>query len=168
MKAIPKYEGYYADEKGYIYSTRSGNLYRLSQIMHKGYYHVHIRRSEPVARWLKFPVHQLILFAYVGERPADMECRHLNGNALDNRLENLCWGTKKENAADAMRHGTAVCLNYGEHAIGAKLSDKQVREMRALFMQGYKQKDLAKRFNISQRHVNDIVNFRTRRKDSVC
>lgn len=165
MRAIPKYQGYYADENGCIYSTRSGYLHRLIQQIHKGYYYVHIRQSEPTVRWVKFPVHQLILFAYVGERPADKECRHLNGNALDNRLDNLCWGTKKENSADTIRHGTAACLRHGERAIAAKLSNKQVEQIRSLHSQGYKQIDIAKRFSISQHHVSDIVNYRTRQND---
>src|SRR4051812_23303084 len=34
-------------------------------------------------------VHHLVLEAFVGPKPDCMECRHLNGNPADNRLENL-------------------------------------------------------------------------------
>ena len=50
-------------------------------------------------------VHSLVIQAFVGERPDGMECRHLNGNPLDNRLENLKWGTSKENSDDIALHG---------------------------------------------------------------
>ena len=52
-------------------------------------------------------VHALVLLAFVGPRSLvegkRVECRHLNGNPGDNRLENLAWGTVKENRADRMR-----------------------------------------------------------------
>ena len=51
-------------------------------------------------------VHELVLIAFVGPRPPKHDCRHLNGNPADNRLENLCWGTRSENNIDAVRHGT--------------------------------------------------------------
>lgn len=50
-------------------------------------------------------VHHLVLEAFVGPRPEGHECRHLNGNPGDNRLENLQWGTSTENSFDVVRHG---------------------------------------------------------------
>ena len=62
-------------------------------------------------------VHELVLETFDGARPSGVyedtarqypryHARHLNGNPLDNRIENLQWGTVKENADDARRHGT--------------------------------------------------------------
>lgn len=51
-------------------------------------------------------VHTLVLKAFVGPPPPGMEARHLDGNRLNNRLDNLAWGTKSENMADRLRHGT--------------------------------------------------------------
>lgn len=42
-------------------------------------------------------VHQLVLEAFVGPRPAGCEVLHLNHNPADNRLENLRYGTRSEN-----------------------------------------------------------------------
>ena len=53
-------------------------------------------------------VHRLVLAAFVGPCPEGMEVRHLNGDPTDNRLENLTYGTRAENIADAVRHGTHV------------------------------------------------------------
>ena len=56
-------------------------------------------------------VHELMLLAFVGERPhKHAVCRHLNGNPLDNRLNNLRWGTRAENYADGVEHRRAACL----------------------------------------------------------
>jgi hypothetical protein len=52
-------------------------------------------------------VHRLVLQAFVGPCPEGMECRHLDGNSANNRLENLAWGTCSENSADMVKHGRA-------------------------------------------------------------
>lgn len=50
-------------------------------------------------------VHVLVITAFCGPRPGDSECRHLNGDRLDNRLVNLAWGTSAENSQDMVDHG---------------------------------------------------------------
>lgn len=49
-------------------------------------------------------VHSLVLETFVGPRPPGMEARHVNDDPTDNRLENLCWGTRSENSHDAIRN----------------------------------------------------------------
>lgn len=53
--------------------------------------------------------HTLVMAAFVGPRPEGMEIRHLDGDPGNNRLDNLAYGTRGENARDMLRHGT--CLN---------------------------------------------------------
>jgi hypothetical protein len=53
----------------------------------------------------KRAVHTLVLEAFVCPRPKGMQCRHLDDNKKNPRLENLCWGTPKENLADQYRNG---------------------------------------------------------------
>jgi HNH endonuclease len=50
-------------------------------------------------------VHRLVLEAFVGPCPTGLECRHLDGDPSNNRLDNLRWGTRLENVADTIRHG---------------------------------------------------------------
>ena len=49
-------------------------------------------------------VHRLVLETFVGPCPEGMECRHLNDNPADNRLSNLCWGTRTDNMFDRTRN----------------------------------------------------------------
>lgn len=53
-------------------------------------------------------VHHLIAAVFIGERPPGFVVRHLNGNSLDNRIENIAYGTYADNMMDAMRHGTLL------------------------------------------------------------
>lgn len=161
MKAIPQYPGYYAEQSGNIYSMRSGICRKLNQRLHRGYLHVSVRDTNFPVRIHKEPVHKLVLNAFVGERQDEQVCRHLNGNATDNRLDNLCWGTVQENVLDSITHGTAVCLRHGENAMASKLTLDEVLKIRWLYAFGYKQIELALNFNVTQRHVSDIVNGKT-------
>lgn len=164
-KEIPQYPDYAADTDGNIYSYRDGTERKLSARLHRGYLHVTVKDRSVPAKTHKEPVHKLVLNAFVGKRPDDYVCRHLNGHATDNRLENLCWGTVQENMQDEIRHGTAVCLRHGERAIASKLSLDDVLKIRWLYRFGYKQCELAVWFHINQRHVSDIVRCRTWKRD---
>lgn len=51
-------------------------------------------------------VHSLVCEAFYGPAPKHKPwALHRNGDHLDNRPENLYWGTPKENSQDAKRHG---------------------------------------------------------------
>jgi len=66
-----------------------------------------------------------LLVLEIWERPriGDEQCRHLDGNPANNRLENLCWGTKSENERDKIRHGTS---NRGERHGMSKIKESDV------------------------------------------
>lgn len=51
-------------------------------------------------------VHVLVMEAFVGPRPEGMQVCHNNGDRLDCRLENLRYGTDRENKLDTVKHGT--------------------------------------------------------------
>lgn len=51
-------------------------------------------------------VHRLVLEAFWGPCPVGHETRHLDGDATNNQLHNLRWGTPLENAEDRQQHGT--------------------------------------------------------------
>ncbi|WP_353935881.1 NUMOD4 motif-containing HNH endonuclease [uncultured Corynebacterium sp.] len=50
-------------------------------------------------------VHRLVLEAFVCPRPDGMEGCHNNGDPKDNRVENLRWDARSNNAFDRVLHG---------------------------------------------------------------
>ncbi|MDO1477219.1 NUMOD4 motif-containing HNH endonuclease [Rhodococcus ruber] len=69
-----------------------------------GYYSVSLGRGR------KATVHSLVAETFLG--PAQgREVRHLNGDRLDCRLENLAYGTRSDNVQDSLRHGTHTMAN---------------------------------------------------------
>lgn len=74
-------------------------------------------------------ISRLVCEAFHGAKPTPChQVRHLDGNKLNNRADNLAWGTQLENAADSKRHGSQVC---GERVTLAKLTEDQVRYIRS-------------------------------------
>lgn len=101
--------------------------------------------------------HKLVLITFVGPAPPGMECRHLDGNSLNNHVENLAWGTCLENQRDKFAHGTA---NVGARNGQAKITPQIVRELRTLYQPGdrtFGACALARRYGISQSAVSSVV-----------
>lgn len=97
-------------------------------------------------------VHRMVLESFVGPRPKGMQARHLDGVPDNNRLENLCWGTRSENMMDKVAHGTS---NRGAACGAAKLTEEEVLAIRA---HGGTQQEIADKFGISQVHAGRIIN----------
>lgn len=66
------------------------------------YLYVHLSRY---GRPRNHPIHQLVARAFLGA-PDGRDVLHKNGSYHDNRVANLRYGTKSENAYDSIRHGT--------------------------------------------------------------
>ena len=72
----------------------------------------------------KFPIHCLVLETFGNPRQTYQECRHFpDPNPNNNHISNLKWGTRKENEADKIIHGTYN--HIGEKNPAAKLTNKE-------------------------------------------
>lgn len=136
---IPNYPGYQVDIAGNVYSCWCrGNQYKKSYMTdnwHRlkegrsssGYMSVVLCKG---GKMKSFFLHRLVLEAFVGLRDAvnDLVARHLDGNVMNNNLDNLQWGTRKENIADSVRHGTfkPPPITQGSYSPGAKLTEEDV------------------------------------------
>jgi NUMOD4 motif/HNH endonuclease len=114
---IPDYEGYYeASALGRIRSLdrivpyRGGTPRRIRGHILKqavdpddGRHEVRLNRD---GKGRTVQVHRLVLLAFRGSCQPGQEGCHNNGDASDNRLENLRWDTHSENMYDRGRHGT--------------------------------------------------------------
>ena len=72
----------------------------------------------------QYLVHRLVLEAFVGPCPNNMEGCHNDGNRKNFKLDNLRWDTRSNNALDKRNHLT---WQGGENANGAKLTTDEAR-----------------------------------------
>jgi len=99
----------------------------------------------------KYYIHRLILETFIGPCPPGMECRHLDNNPQNNRLDNLKWDTHYNNMQDKIKFNTGYrgCDN-------AKLIIKEIIEIKKLLKEKIPQRTIAKLFNISQSTTSNI------------
>lgn len=80
------------------------------------------------------------------------QVNHKNGDPKDNRIENLYWGTQKENMADRYRHapGTMWAACRGEKQWSAKLNYRKACLARLLKESfGWQAKKIAALFGVT-------------------
>jgi len=114
MKECPSFPGYSVTESGDVYTHRkrfgkgkgNGGGVRIDPNYslklnpykaHGGYMYVAISTK---GKMRSIPIHVLLMDAFVGIRLPNTQTRHLNGNPTNNQLENLAYGTIKQNSED--------------------------------------------------------------------
>ncbi|ODR23061.1 hypothetical protein BHQ19_18375 [Mycolicibacterium porcinum] len=88
----PRYE---VSNKGEIRNARTRRLVRVDR---SGRY------PRVTIRGYRRYLHVVIAEAWLGPRPEGMQCLHADDDSDNCRIENLSWGTRSENAADAVRN----------------------------------------------------------------
>lgn len=121
-----------------------------------GYERIMISRLGRKA-WL---VHHLVLSTFIGSCPRGKQCRHLDGDRRNNRIDNLAWGTAKENGEDRVRHGTATQREC-EQNHRAKLDESLVREIRHRSRDGESNVAIAAALGVTRQAVYMVVSGRS-------
>lgn len=101
-------------------------------------------------------VHPLICTAFHGAKASPTLCAlHYDGDKMNNKPNNLRWGTYAENEADKRRHGRIAC---GEKQGIAKLTEDAVKIIRASIPFGlWNTVDAGKVFGVSSHYISRIA-----------
>jgi hypothetical protein len=163
-RAIPGFEGAYeVSDLGNVRSVdrwvtfvrrgRQVSLFYKSQTLARaphpgGYVLVHLYKDQ-VRKALT--VHKAVMAAFVGPRPAGLEILHGDDDKANCRLDNLKYGTRAQNIAEAVERGTTA---RGERSAQAKLTATEVLEIRR--RAGEPQEHLAQEFGCTFSNISAI------------
>lgn len=104
-------------------------------------------------------VGRLVLEAFVGPCPPEMECCHFpDSDPCNCHLDNLRWDTKKANCQDKRAHGT---YHIGEKHMGAKLTNALVRQIRRCKSAGETSRSISDDLRIGISTIQDVYKGRT-------
>lgn len=149
-RAIPGFAPFEASSLGRIRNTATNHI-MAQRLTKNGYMMVLI--SAGCQKVTCCYVHRLVCAAFNGAREKQ-DVNHVNHSRSDNRIENLEWCSRKENMAHCRRAGRTL---RGERNNGAKLSEAQVIEIRALAGKGLMQKDIATIYGVGNNTISRIV-----------
>lgn len=79
---------------------------------------------------------------------------HLDGNNQNNCLNNLKWGTHKENAEDRIKHGNWKVAR-GENSGTSVLNESKVREIKSL-VNDHSDGEIARKFEVCPETIRKI------------
>lgn len=170
-QAIPGFEGLYeASSLGRVRSCPrkpafKGRL-RSPNLTVKGYLSVVLYREGK--RYSPIGIHRLVAWTFLGPQPKNIVVNHLDGNPRNNRLSNLEYCTRKEDAQHALRTGLKPVGDRhwsklhpelrarGEGHGMAKLTEIQAREIKHLLTQGVGPTAAARQVGCSIKSAKDI------------
>jgi hypothetical protein len=163
-KTINGYENYEISSLGRVKSlsrkTNFGCSYIISKEIilkywmdKKGYSYVTLRSNNLSKNFL---VHRLVGLHFIENPFNKPQINHIDGNKLNNKIENLEWATAKEN----LKHAVETGLNKikGVYHYDSKFTEEDV-----IFIRKSKltQRELSERFNVAQTTISHVKLFKT-------
>lgn len=147
-------KGYYVSDSGQIKSPR-GKILKGTKDP-KGYLRIDIPGST-------VKVHRMVAKHFIPNPFNLPQVNHKNTIKTDNRVDNLEWVTGLQNAQHAKEMGLyAKRVIYGAANGCALLNEQQVLEIRRSFKpRQITRAILAKRFNVSEAAIKDVITRRS-------
>ena len=143
---VSSYGSYRVSNFARIFNVRRGK-YQKATACSDGYVRVTLTLRGKQTR--SYLVHTIVSNAFLGPRPPGKVCNHVNGKKYDNAVANLEYLTQKENMEHAARLGLLrPFFKKGELNFKARLTDKQVREIRAMRNNGVILREISNHFRI--------------------
>lgn len=158
--------GYYISNVGKIYSRVKGYWRELTPCINReGYLRIKLNGKQ-------YSIHRLVALAYI-PNPENKPCVcHKDNNKLNNSVDNLYWGTQKENLEQMIKDGRSLkgrrnpmwknhynssYGRYGEKATASKLSNKDRISIVKSLNSGISIDTLSKRYKVSRACIRSQI-----------
>ncbi len=146
------FDNYKISEQGIVTNIKTGHELRGS-INNCGYRRVQLSNRK------RYFVHRLVAEEFIPNPETKPQVNHINGNKLDNRVENLEWCTASENQQHRFTH---LDTQRGEDRANAVWSDNTILLVRLMLHMDHSGRSIAKTLNMPQSTVQAIKHKRIR------
>lgn len=161
---IPGYPGYHISKRGKIYSRWDVNgkgilskRYHLKQphLNKKGRYIIGL--SQPGIGTTKWLVHRLVALVYLPNPEGLPYVCHKDNVPTNNSVNNLYWGTQKDNMSQASKEGRMIQAK-GKDSVHYKGTEIQRSYIPRLINLGFTRKEISAIMNLGVQLVSDYYN----------
>ena len=161
---IPGYPGYHISKRGKIYSRWDINgkgilskRYHLKQphLNKKGRYIIGL--SQPGIGTTKWLVHRLVALVYLPNPEGLPYVCHKDNVPTNNSVNNLYWGTQKDNMSQASKEGRMIQAK-GKDSVHYKGTEIQRSYIPRLINLGFTRKEISEIMNLGVQLVSDYYN----------
>jgi hypothetical protein len=142
VKSLPRQAPLMCNDGRIITRTLKGRI--LTPCVNKRGYESLVLRHDGKNR--TYEVQRLVALAFLGPRPEGHETRHLDGNRLNNRLDNLAYGTRSQNQLDV----------YDYRGYHHRLTPANVLDIRARLAVGETGRALAREYKVRDSMISAI------------
>lgn len=113
----------------------------------------------------QIPIHRLVAEAFIPNYEKKPEVNHIDGNKMNNAVDNLEWTTRAENQKHAVDNGLQP---KPAKTYQGKFTAEQREEIKHLWDSGmFSRRQLSKKFGVSHTCINDILNDKYKYAESV-
>ena len=155
-KPLLEYKGIEISSIGRI--RKAANKRRKERILTEfpkdrdGYYRCSVQKLD--GTWTSQPVHRLVAKAFI-DNPYNKDIvNHIDGNRINNKVENLEWVTAKENVYHSFKYGNRkICKEVPRKTILTDFQISQIDNLRTL----YTVNQISKLFNIEYQSLKNII-----------
>ena len=161
---IPGYPGYHISKRGKIYSRWDVNgkgilskRYHLKQphLNKNGRYIIGL--SQPGIGTTKWLVHRLVALVYLPNPEELPYVCHKDNVPTNNSVNNLYWGTQKDNMSQASKDGRMIQAK-GKDSVHYKGTEIQRSYIPRLINLGFTRKEISEIMNLGVQLVSDYYN----------
>lgn len=152
FKDIPGYEGLYqVSTHGNVYSVRSNKVLRPGG-SGDGYSTIALCVNKKCS---SKKIHRLVMLTFIG--PSNLQVNHIDGNKLNNCLNNLEYCTQRDNIKHAHILGLRDnCYKKGSSNSQAKLTEQDIPIIRQLLVDGVSKTEIARTYHVDRKVIYNI------------
>ncbi len=156
-KDIIGYEGLYQISN---YGDVKGKRHTIlkPQLDIHGYYFVNLYKDRVMK---SYRIHKLMGINFIPNPNNYTEMNHIDGNKLNNHIDNLEWCTHSMNMQHAVQNGLRL---LGENHHQAKLTQSNVDYIRSHYIprdQNFGARALGRKFGVQSTQISNVVKYRT-------
>lgn len=147
FRDIKGFEDYQVSNLGRIYSKKRRVCLKVKRLAGRGYYQVRLSKD---GKYFYKNLHRLIAETFIPNPDNLRTVNHINGNKLDNRVDNLEW-------ADDCRQQHEACLLGLKPTTQHVLTEQEIIQVYELYSKGVTVKELADLFDTRIQQICKLV-----------